>query len=91
MIKKFKFARETGEPETEGKNAKKLPFGQVFESYFDLTNHYSNNIVVTDIDFILTEHTGAKAIIADVSFKTALAAGFKREYKNNEFLMETEA
>ena len=39
-----------------------------------------------DSDFILTEHTCAIAITADVSFKTALAADFKREYKNIEFL-----
>ena len=76
IIKKLKSARETGELETEGENAKKPPFGRIFESYFDLPNHYSNNIVITD----------AIAITADVSFKTALAADFKREYKNIEFL-----
>ena len=41
---------------------------------------------MTNSDFILTECTCALAITADVSFKTALAAGFKREYKNIEFL-----
>ena len=55
IIKKLKSARETGELETEGENAKKPPFGRIFESYFDLPNHYSNNIVITDSDFILTE------------------------------------
>ena len=35
-----KTARETGELETEGENTKKAPFGRVFESYFDLPNHY---------------------------------------------------
>ena len=86
IIKKLKSARETGELETEGENAKKPPFGQNFESCFALPNHYSNNIVITDSDFILTERTCAIAITADVSFKTALAADFKREYKNIEFL-----
>ena len=52
IIKKLKSARETGELETEGENAKKPPFGRIFESYFDLPNHYSNNIVITDSDFI---------------------------------------
>ena len=84
--KKLKLARETGELETEGENAKKLPFGRIFESYFDLPNHYSNNIVIKDSDFILTERTCAIAITADVSFKTALAADFKIEYKNIDFL-----
>ena len=77
---------------------KKIPFRQIFESYFDLPNHYSNNFVITDNDFILTERTCAIAIPADVSFRTALAADLRREHKNIEFLwkqrhlsMETEA
>ena len=86
IIKKLKLARETGELETEGENAKKPPFGRIFESYFDLPSHYSNNIVITDSVFILTERTCAIAITADVSFKTALAADFKREHRNIEFL-----
>ena len=53
LIKKLKSVRETGELETQGENAKKPPFGRFFESYFDLPNHYSNNIVITDSDFIL--------------------------------------
>ena len=36
IIKKLKLARETGELETEGENAKKPPFRRIFESYFDL-------------------------------------------------------
>ena len=79
MIKKLKWASETGELETEGKNAKKPLFARIFESYFDLPNHYSNKIVLTDSDFMLTERTYAIAITANVSFKTALAADFKRE------------
>ena len=86
IFKKMKLAREIGEMETEGENAEKPPFGQIFESYFDLPNHYSNNIVITDSDFIITERTCAIAITADLSFKTALAADFKRKYKNIEFL-----
>ena len=89
--KKLKLARETVELETEGENAKKPSFGRIFESYFDLPNHHSNNIVITDSDFILTERTCAVAITADVRFKTALAADFKIQYKKIEFFMETEA
>ena len=85
-IKKLKLTRETGELETEGKNAKKPPFGQVFEPYFNLPNHYLSKIIVTNSDFILMERTCAIAITADVSFKTTLVADFKREYKNVEFL-----
>ena len=87
MIKNLNSARETGEPDTEGRKClKKPPLGRVFESNFDLANHYSNNVIVTESGFILTERTCAVAITADVSFKTALAAGFKREYKNIEFV-----
>ena len=86
IIKKLKSAGEIRELETEGANAEKPPFGRIFESYSDLPNHYSNNIVIMDSDLILTERTCAIAITADVSFKTALAADFKKEYKSIEFL-----
>ena len=86
MIKTLKSAKEIGELETEGENATKPLFGRIFESQFDLPNHCSNNIIVTDSDFILTERTCAIPMTADVIFKTALAADFKREYNNIEFL-----
>ena len=70
----------------EGEKAKKPLFGPIFGSYFDLPNHYSNNIVVTYSDFILTKRTCAIAVTAEVSFRTSLAADFKREYKTIEFL-----
>ena len=55
MSKKIKTGRETGELKTEGENAKKPLSITFFESYFDLPNHYSNNVVIIDSDFILTE------------------------------------
>ena len=62
MIKKLKLARETGELEMEGKNAKKPLFGRIFESYFDLPNHCSNTIILTDSDLILTERTSLQMV-----------------------------
>ena len=59
---------------------------RVVESLFNLPNEYSSSIILTDSDFILTNRTCAIAITADMSFKTALAAYFKREYKNKQFL-----
>ena len=47
---------------------------------------YSSSIIPTDSDFILTDRTCAIAMTADMSFRTALPADFKREYKNLEFL-----
>ena len=87
IIKKIRIARETGDLEAEtGEEPKKPDIGRVVESYFNLPNEYSSNIILTDSDFILTNRTCAIAITADMSLKTALAADFKREYKNIEIL-----
>ena len=87
IIKKLRIARETGDLEAEtGEDPKKPDIGRVVESYFNLPNEYSSNIILTDSDFILRNRTCAIAITADMSFRTALAADFKREYKNVEFL-----
>ena len=83
--KNLRIARETGDLEAEtGEVPKKPDIGRVVESYFNLPNEYSSSILLTDRDFILTNRTCAIAITADMSFKTALAADFKREYKNIE-------
>ena len=87
LIKKLRIARETGDLEAETvEDPKKPDIGRVVESNFNLLNEYSSSIILTDSDFILTSRTYAIAITADMSFKTALAADFKREYKNIEFL-----
>ena len=87
IIKKLRIARETGDLEAEtGEELKKPDIGRVVESNFNLPNEYSSNIVLTDSDFILTNRTCAIAITADMSFRTALAADFKREYKSKDFL-----
>ena len=85
--KKFKKERERRDLEAEtGEDPKKQDIGKLVESYFNLPNEYSSSIILTDSDFILTNNTCAIAITADISFQTALAADFKREYKNIEFL-----
>ena len=87
IIKKLRIARETGDLEAEtGEEPKKPDIGRVVESYFNLPNEFSSNIILTDSDFILTNRTCAIAITVDMSFRTALAADFMREYKNVEFL-----
>ena len=86
IIKKLRIARKTGDLEAEtGEEPKKPDIGRVVESYFNLPNENSSNIILTDSDFILTNRTCAIAITADMSFRTALAADFMREYKNIEF------
>ena len=87
LIKKLRIARETGDLGAEtGEDPKKPDIGRIVESYFNLLNEYSSSIILTDSDFILTNRTCAIAITADMSFKTALAENFKRDYKNLEFL-----
>ena len=82
LIKKLGIARETGDLEAEiGEDPKKSDIGRAVESYFNLPNEYSSSIILTDSDFILTNRTCAIAITANMSFRTALAAVFKREYK----------
>ena len=82
IIKKLKIARQTGDLEAEtGEEPKKPDIGRVVESYFNLPNEYSSSIILTDSDFILTNRTCAIAITADMSFRTALAADFKRVQK----------
>ena len=86
IIKKLKSARETGELETEGENAKNHLLDESLNHILISRTTIRTISFITDSDFILTERTCAIAITADVSFKTALAADFKREYKNIEFL-----
>ena len=83
LIKTLRIARETGDLEAEtGEEPNKPDIGRVVESYFNLPNEDSRSIKLTDSDFKLTNRTCAIAITADMSFRTALAADFKREYKN---------
>ena len=60
--------------------------GQNFKTKFEIPNEYSENILITDSDFILSDRTSAICITADMSFKSRLEADFKREYQNVEFL-----
>ena len=53
-----------------------------------MPNEYSSSTILTDSDFVLTNRTCAIAITADMSFRTALAADFRKEYKNIEFLQK---
>ena len=63
IIKKIRIARETGDLEAEtGEEPKKPEIGRVVESYFNLPNEYSSNIILTDSDFIHTNRTCAISI-----------------------------
>ena len=57
-----------------------------YKTKFEIPNEYSENILITDSDFILSDRISAICITADMSFKSRLEADFKREYQNVEFL-----
>ena len=85
MIKKLNEVRETSELELDEEEAEHT-IGRNFKTKFEIPNEYSENIVITDSDFILPDRTSAICITADMSFKSRLEADFKREYQNVEFL-----
>ena len=85
MIKKLREVRETSELELDEEEAQPT-IGQNFKTKFEIPNDNSENILITDSDFILSDMTSAICITADMSFKSRLEADFKREYQNVEFL-----
>ena len=84
-IKKLREVRETSGLELDGEEAEPT-IGRSFKTKFEIPNEYSENILITDSDFILSDRTSAICITADMSFKSRLEADFKREYQNVEFL-----
>ena len=60
--------------------------GKNVPTKFEIPNEYSENILITDNDFILSERTSAVCKTMNMSFKTILEADLKREYQNVEFL-----
>ena len=85
MIKKLRKMRETSELELDGEEDEPT-IGRNFKMNFEIPNEYSENILITDSDFILSDRTSAICITADMSFKSRLEAYFKREHQNVEFL-----
>ena len=85
MIKKRREVRETSELELDEEEPEPT-IGRNFKTKFEIPNEYSENIMITDSDFILSNRTSAICITADMSFMSRLEADFKREYQNVEFL-----
>ena len=85
MIKKLREVRETNVLELDQEEAEPT-ISRNFKTKFEKPNEYSENILITDSDLILSERTSAICITADMSFNTRLEAAFKREYQNVEFL-----
>ena len=85
MIKKLREVRETSGLELHEEEAEPT-IERNFKTKFEIPNEYSENILITDSDFILSDRTSAICITADMSFKSRLEADFKREDQNVEFL-----
>ena len=85
MIKKLREVRETNGLELDQEEAEHT-IGRNFKTKFEISNECSENILITDSDFILSDRTSAICITADMSFNTRLEADFKRKYQNVEFL-----
>ena len=61
MIKKLKEVRETSGLELDGEEAEPT-IGRNFKTKFEIPNRYSENILITDSDFILSDRTSAICI-----------------------------
>ena len=85
MIKKVREVRETSRLELDEEEAEPT-IGRNFKTKFEIPNEYSENFLITDSDFILSDRTDPICITADMSFKSRLEADFKSEYQNLEFL-----
>ena len=87
LNQKLKIARQTGYLEAEtDEGPRKSDIARVVESYFNLPNEYSSRIILTDSNFLFTNKTYAIATIANMSVRTVLAADFKRQNKNIEYI-----
>ena len=85
MIKKFREVRETHGLELDQEEAEPTK-GRNLKTKIEIPSEYSENILITDSDFILSDRTSAICVTADMNFNTRLEADFKREFQNVEFL-----
>ena len=79
MIKKLREMRETNGLDLDLEEAEPT-IGRNFKTKFEIPNEYSENILITDSDFILSDRTSAISITLIMSFNTRLEADFKREW-----------
>ena len=71
MIKKLREVRETNELELDQEETEPT-IGRNFKTKLTILIEYSENILITDSDFILSDRTSAICITVDMSFNTRL-------------------
>ena len=81
IIKKLRERRDINGLELDQEETEPT-IGRNFKTKFEVPNEYSEYILITDSDFILSDRMSAICITADMSFNTRLEADFKREYQN---------
>ena len=80
MMKKLRGVRETNGLELDQEEAEPT-IGRNFKTKIEIPNEYSENILITDSDFILSDRTSVICITADMSFNTRLEADFKKKFR----------
>ena len=84
-IRKLREVRETNGLELHQEETEPT-IGRNFKTKFEISKEYSENILTTDSDFLLSDRTSAICITADMSLNTRLEGYFKRKHQNVEFL-----
>ena len=75
MIKKLREKRETSGLELDQEDAQPT-IGRNFKTKLLMTSEYSENILITDSDFTLSDRICAICITLDMSINTRLEADF---------------
>ena len=84
MIKKLREVSEVNGLELDQEETEPT-IGRKFKTKFEIPNEYSENILITDSDFILSDTTSAICITADMSFNTRLEADLKENIRTWSF------
>ena len=80
IMKKLRGVRETNGLELDQEEAEPT-IGRNFKTKIEIPNEYSENILITDSDFILPDRTSVICITADMRFNTRLEADFKKNFR----------
>ena len=89
MIKKLREVRETSGLELDEKEAEPT-IGRNFKTKFEIPNEYSENILIMDSDFILSDRNSAICLTADMSFNSRLEADSRENIRTWSFYLDSD-